>query len=190
MSVAAAEPYSATRAVAALGVLAALGALLHVIKGVVLLAGGPDLPVAPAMLLAFSVGLLGLTDRARGPLGALGAMAASAAALASALALLYQLQGIVPEASDAPNGVRTAYAVATAGVLFGLGLLALAARRDTRVRSPWRWLPLPLAVVWLPLEGGLSALGSSGLGTLLGGLAWLAVAVSIWPGPRLVRTVE
>lgn len=161
-----------------LALCAALGGLLHAVKGAVLLAGGPDLSLVPAMTLLFSIGLLGLFRPSSGALGVAGAVMATVGVLTAVAALGYQLAGIAPEEPGAPLGVRSAYAGTTLAILLGLLLLGIAEWRARGTPMPWRAVPLVVGVVWFPLEA-LTAVAPDGVGLLLAGLAWLAIAPAV-----------
>ena len=169
-----------------LALCAALGGLLHAVKGAVLLAGGPDLSLVPTMTLLFSVGLLGLFRPSGGALGVAGALLAAVGAVTAVAALGYQLAGIAPEEPGSPLGVRLAYAGATVAILLGLLLLGIAEWRGRATPMPWRAVPLAVGVAWFPLEA-LTAVAPDGVGLLLAGLAWTGVGAAIWPDRASVR---
>lgn len=170
-----------------LGLCAALGGLLHAIKGAVLLAAGPDLSLVPVMTLLFSAGLVGLFKRSDGRLGIAGLLMAGLGVVAAVAAVAYQLVDIAPEDPGSPLGVRLAYAVTTAAILVGLLLLGIARWRDRRTPMPWRAVPLTVGIVWFPLEA-LTAVTPDGVGLLLAGMTWVLVGVAIWVLGRRQRT--
>lgn len=161
-----------------LAVAAGLGAALHMVKGSVLLVGGADLSVVPAMSLLFGIGSFGL-HVSRSRLSEAAAAIMSIAIAASLATIGYQLAGHAPEDAGAPVGVDVAYALATLGILLGLLLFASAFRRSRVLEAPWRAIPLVAAIVWFPLEA-LTAVLPDGWGLLCAGGAWMAVAVAIW----------
>lgn len=170
----------------ALGLCAALGGSLHTVKGAVLLAGGPDLSLVPAMTVLFSIGLIGLYRRSQGALGVAGLSMAAVGVMASAAAVAYQVGDIAPEDPGSPLGVRLAYAVTTAAIVLGLLLLGVARWRERGTRMPWRAVPLIVGVVWFPLEA-LVAVTPDGIGLLLAGMTWILVGAAVWQAPRHVH---
>ncbi|MFP5372130.1 MAG: hypothetical protein ACLGI3_15485 [Actinomycetes bacterium] len=169
-----------------LALCAVLGGLLHAIKGAVLLAGGPDLPLVPTMTLLFSIGLFGLLRPSDGALGFAGAVMSAVGVVTAAAALGYQLAGVAPEDPGSPLGVRLAYAGATIAILLGLLLLGIARWRDRATPMPWRAVPLAVGVAWFPLEA-LTAVAPDGVGLFLAGLAWTGVGAAVRPDRAAVR---
>ena len=171
-----------------LGLCAALGGVLHAVKGAVLLAAGPDLSLVPTMTLLFSAGLFGLFKRSDGKLGLAGSVMAAVAVVAALAAIAYQFADIAPEHPGSPLGVRLAYAGTTVAILVGLLLLGFARWRDRRTPMPWRAVPLIVGIVWFPLEA-LAAVAPDGTGLLLAGMAWVLVGVAIGALGRPQRAV-
>ena len=171
-----------------LGLCAALGGLLHAIKGAVLLGAGPDLSLVPTMTLLFSAGLFGLFRRSDGGLGVVGLFMAAVGVVAAIAAVAYQLVDIAPQDPGSPLGVRLAYAGTTLATLVSLLLLGVARWRDRRTPLPWRAVPLIVGVVWFPLEA-LAVVTPDGSGLLLAGMAWVLVGVTVWVLGRPQRTV-
>lgn len=170
-----------------LALCAALGGLLHSVKGAVLLAGGPDLSLVPTMALLFSIGLFGLFRPSAGALGGAGVIIAALGVVTAVAALGYQLAGVAPEEPGSPLGVRAAYAGTTFAILIGLLLLGIAWWRERAAAMSWRAVPLVVGVVWFPLEA-LTAVAPDGVGLLLAGLAWIAVGAAIWRDRASLRT--
>jgi hypothetical protein len=158
---------------------AALGAVLHVLKGVLLIADVTDLGVVPLMGLLFSAGLLGYGRvLARTALVRTAAGVAAFALLCSAAGCAYRLWGWAPELTGAPAGVTVAYVGLTFGIFVSLLLFGVAAARTPDWRAPWRYVPLVAAVAWFPLEG-LTAVLPDGWGLVGAGLGWLAAAAAL-----------
>ena len=172
-----------------LALCAALGGLLHAVKGAVLLGGGPDLSLVPAMTLLFSIGLFGLFRPSEGALGVAGAVMAAVGVGTAVAALGYQLAGIAPEDPGSPLGVRLSYAGTTIAILLGLLLLGTAEWRERATPLPWRAVPLVVGVVWFPLEA-LTAITPDGVGLLLAGLAWTGVGPAIRADRSSVRVTD
>ena len=162
-----------------LGLCAALGGLLHAIKGAVLLAAGPDLSLVPTMTLLFSIGLFGLFERSDGRLGIAGVLMATVGVVAAVAAVAYQVVDIAPEDPGSSLGVRLAYAGTTVAILVSLLLLGTSRWRDGRTPMPWRAVPLIVGIVWFPLEA-LTAVAADGVGLMLAGVAWVLVGVAVW----------
>ena len=177
---------TATAAGPAVALVAAgvLGGLLHALKGAVLVSGGPDLSLVPAMLLLFSLGMLALHQvvAGRGRWARVGSAAAWAGVAFGVASLACQAVGWQPEDAADPVVADVAYAGGTLSILIGLLALGVAWAQEWSILSPWRWVPLVVAVIWFPLEG-LTALTPEGWGMLLAGIAWVAAAVA----PALAR---
>ena len=171
-----------------LGLCAALGGLLHAIKGAVLLGAGPDLSLVPTMTLLFSAGLFGLFRRSDDRFGVAGVVMAAVGVVAAIAAVAYQLVDIAPEDPGSPLAVRLAYAGTTVAILVSLLLLGVARWRDRQTPMPWRAVPLIVGVVWFPLEA-LAAVTPDGTGLLLAGMAWVLVGVTVWVLGRPQRAV-
>lgn len=170
------------------------GGLLHAIKGAVLIGGGPDLSLVPAMITLFGAGLfvfaLLLPRRGRATKPVAAALAALAA-VAGVVSLIYQVGGTAPEEPSAPAGVKIAYAAGTFGILVTLLMLGVTTARERALPGAWRHVPLVIAVIWFPLEA-LTAVLPDGWGLLLAGLSWIPIGYCIYllgePGPK--RTSE
>lgn len=160
-----------------LAVAGILGGLLHLGKGVVLLAGGPDLSFVPAMLVLFSLGLLALHERlnATGGWAVSGLVTAWAATGFGLASVACQVAGWQPENAADPVAADIAYGGATVAIFIGLLLLGIAWARDRSIDHPWRIVPLVVGIVWFPLEG-LTAVLPDGWGLALAGLTWVVAA--------------
>lgn len=156
-----------------------LGGLLHTTKGAVLVAGGPDLSLVPAMTFLFAFGLLGLCPSLKGraaTMGLIGCVFVLLALASAAVSLLYLTLGIAPEDEGAPLLVKVTYASATGGIFVGLLLLGAATTRAGKLGKGWKWLPLAVGIAWFPLEG-LTGVLPDGWGLMLAGLTWLVVGM-------------
>lgn len=156
-----------------------IGGFLHFLKGGVLLAGGPDLSLVPAMLLFFGLGMvaLGQTVTARDGWARAGSALAWAAAAFGIASLGCQLAGWQPEDPADPVVADIAYAGGTLAIFAGLILLGVAWARDHTIALPWRLAPLAVGIVWFPLEA-LTAVLPDGWGLMLAGLTWIVAALT------------
>lgn len=153
------------------------GGFLHFLKGVVLLWGGPDLSLVPAMLLLFGLGLVALHRRvsSSGGWARAGFVMAWAAASLGLASVGCQLAGWQPEDPADPVIADVAYGGGTLAVFVGLLLLGIAWARDQTIPLPWRLVPLAVGIVWFPLEA-LTAVLPDGWGLTLAGLTWIVAA--------------
>ena len=156
-----------------------VGGFLHSLKGLVLLFGGPDLSLVPAMLLLFGLGMVALRRSvSRNDGWARTGLTLSWLAAAFGVASLgCQLAGWQPEDPSDPVIADVAYSGGTLSILVGLLVLGVAWARDPTIPQPWRLVPLLVGIVWFPLEA-LTAVLPDGWGLLLAGLSWIVAALT------------
>lgn len=156
-----------------------IGGFLHFLKGVVLLWGGPDLSLVPAMLLLFGLGLVALHRRVSPNDGwaRAGFIMAWVAAAFGVASVGCQLAGWQPEDPADPVIADIAYGGGTLAIFVGLLLLGIAWARDQAIPLPWRLVPLAVGIVWFPLEA-LTAVLPDGSGLMLAGLSWVVAALT------------
>lgn len=156
-----------------------VGGFLHVLKGVVLFGGGPDLSLVPAMLLLFGLGLVSLHRRvsSTGRWARVGLVVAWAAAAFGLASVGCQLAGWQPEDPADPVVADVAYGGGTFAIFVALLLLGTAWARDHTIALPWRLVPLAAGILWMPLES-LTAVLPDGWGLMLAGLAWVFAALA------------
>ncbi len=180
----------ATRPPVPLVVAGIAGGLLHSLKGLVLLLGGPDLSLVPAMLLLFGLGMVALHRRVSPGSGwaRTGLVMAWGTAAFGVASLVCQFAGWQPEDPSDPVVADIAYDGGTLTILVGLILLGVAWARDPTIPTPWRLVPLIVGIVWFPLEA-LTAVLPDGWGLLLAGLTWVVAASTpvLATGPRSSR---
>ncbi|MEA2001867.1 MAG: hypothetical protein U9N84_08295 [Actinomycetota bacterium] len=175
------------------GVLVSLGAAMMFTKGVLLAVTGHDRSLVPWFGLFASVGfavaalaLWRSVDRGRW-LAAVGAVAANLSLVGSVVAVGYLLSGTIPESDNASAAVGGSYVVLTAGVVVALVSLGIVILMNRVLAGRWRWLPLGLIVVQLPIFIVAGAVGdglgspdlTDGLGLMLTGVAWMTLGYAL-----------
>jgi len=175
------------------GALVGAGAAMILAKGVLLILTGDDRSLVPwfALLTSAGFGLAAIVlwrraDRWRW-LTWLGGTGAAVGFLAAVVAVLYLVTGTIPESPGAPDLVGITYGVSSAGVAVALLTLGIVIVRNRSLGGSWRWLPVGLIVVQLPIfivaEAVGVAIGSvdltDGLGLALTGAAWMLLGYAI-----------
>lgn len=162
-------------------------------KGLLLSATGHDRSLVPWFGLFASVGfavaavaLWRSIDRGRW-LVAVGAVAADVGVVGSVVAVGYLLTGTIPESDNASAAVGGSYVVLTVGIVVALVSLGIVILMNRVLAGRWRWLPLGLIVVQLPIFVVAGAIGDSlglpdltdGLGLMLTGVAWMTLGYAL-----------
>ena len=170
---------AADRATIPLVVAGVVGGFLHFLKGVVLVGGGPDLSLVPAMLLLFGVGLFAFSRRVSPNDGwaRAGAITAWVAAAFGVASVGCQFADWQPEDPADPVMADIAYGGGTLAIFVGLLLFGIAWAREQTIPLPWRLVPLAVGIVWFPLEG-LTLFLPDGWGLVLAGLSWVVAALT------------
>jgi hypothetical protein len=175
------------------GALVGAGAAVILAKGVLLNLTGDDRSLVPWFGLLASTGLgLAAIDLRRTAerwrwLTSLGGTGAAVGVLSAGVAVLYLVTGTIPESPGAPNLVGLAYAVFSAGAAVALLSLGILIVRNRSLEGLWRWLPVGLIVVQLPIFIVADAVGvgvgsedlTDGLGLALTGAAWMLLGYAM-----------
>lgn len=175
------------------GLLVAAGAVAMVVKGVLLVVTGNDRSLVPWFGLFTSLGfvlaavaLWRSVQRLRW-LSALGGVAALTGAAAAAVAVGYLITGTIPESEGAPSAVAASYAILAAGAFLSLLSLGIVIAANRSLSGWWRWLPLGLLAVQMPIFIVAGAIGNGvgsedvtdGLGLALTGGAWMLLGYAL-----------
>lgn len=177
----------------AAGALVALGALMLVVKGLLLMITDNDRSLVPwfASLSGAGLAVAGWWHwrsverfRAASLVATILALVGVAAAVVS---VGYLVTGTIPETDGAPAAVGASYAVAAAGAFLGLLMLGIVVARNRSLVGWWRWFPIALFplqfVVFAVSEEIGSGTGSEnvtdGLGLALTGALWLLLGYAL-----------
>lgn len=180
------------------GVLVGVGAALMLIKGIVLIVTDNDRSLVPWFGLFASVGFvvaavaLWRSVRRLRWLSALGGLAALVGVAASVVAIGYLITGTIPESGNAPSSVGASYVALTIGVFLSLLMLGIVIAVNRSLSGWWRWLPLGLLAVQLPIFIVAGAIGdgvgseevADGLGLALTGAAWILLGYGVTRQPH------
>ena len=183
------------------GFLIAAGAAAMAVKGVLRTVTGDDRSLVPWFglltclgFVVVAVALWRSVQRLRW-LVALGGLVALIGAGAAVVAVVYLITGTIPESDGAPSAVGASYAVLSAGAFISLLSLGIVIAANRSLSGWWRWLPLGLLAVQMPIfivagaigEGVGSEVVTDGLGIALTGAAWMLLGYAIAkhsPGPE------
>lgn len=175
------------------GLLVAAGAVAMAIKGVLLVVTGNDRSLVPWFGLLTSLGfvlaavaLWRSVQRLRW-LSALGGVAALTGVAAAVVAVGYLITGTIPESEGAPSAVGASYAILAAGAFLSLLSLGIVIAANRSLSGCWRWLPLGLVAVQMPIFIVAGAIGdgvgsedvTDGLGLALTGAAWMLLGYAL-----------
>jgi hypothetical protein len=111
----------------------------------------------------------------------LGGLAALIGAGAAVVAVVYLITGTIAESDGAPSTVGASYAIMAAGTYIALLILGIVIAANRSLSGWWRWLPLGLLAVQMPIfivagaiaEGIGSEDVADGLSLVLTGAAWM-----------------
>jgi hypothetical protein len=180
------------------GVLVAVGALMMLAKGVLLIATENDRSLVPWFglftALGFTVAAVALwrsATRLRW-LTAVGGMLALAGVVASSVAIIYLVTGTIPESEDAPGAVGGSYIALSAGAFLALLALGIVMAANRSLAGRWRWLPLGVLAAQFPIFIVAGAIGDTigsetvtdGLGLALTGAAWILLGYALTRQPN------
>jgi hypothetical protein len=120
-------------------------------------------------------------------LAALGGLAALIGAGAAVVAVVYLITGTIPESDGAPSAVGASYAIMAAGTFIALLILGIVIAANRSLSGWWRWLPLGLLAVQMPIfivagaiaEGAGSEDVADGLSLVFTGAAWILLGYAI-----------
>jgi hypothetical protein len=175
------------------GLLVAAGAVAMAIKGVLLVVTGNDRSLVPWFGLLTSLGfvlaavaLWRSVQRLRW-LSALGGVAALTGVAAAAVAVGYLITGTIPESEGAPSAVGASYAILAAGAFLSLLSLGIVIAANRSLSGWWRWLPLGLVAVQMPIFIVAGAIGdgvgsedvTDGMSLALTGAAWMLLGYAL-----------
>jgi hypothetical protein len=175
------------------GLLVAAGAVVMAIKGVLLVVTGNDRSLVPWFGLLTSLGfvlaavaLWRSVQRLRW-LSALGGVAALTGVAAAAVAVGYLITGTIPESEGAPSAVGASYAILAAGAFLSLLSLGIVIAANRSLSGWWRWLPLGLVAVQMPIFIVAGAIGdgvgsedvTDGMSLALTGAAWMLLGYAL-----------
>lgn len=175
------------------GLLVAAGAVAMAIKGVLLVVTGNDRSLVPWFGLLTSLGfvlaavaLWRSVQRLRW-LSALGGVAALTGVATAAVAVGYLITGTIPESEGAPSAVGASYAILAAGAFLSLLSLGIVIAANRSLSGWWRWLPLGLVAVQMPIFIVAGAIGdgvgsedvTDGMSLALTGAAWMLLGYAL-----------
>ncbi len=166
------------------GLAAMLGGMMWVVKGGVIMLGGPDPNLFDVAQLFFALGMLGLHARlaGRGGLpGRIGGLLAYVAVALSAVNAPYSLF-FAEDGPQPPFPFNVTYFAGALAVFVGLTFLGIAAWRKEALPPRWRSLPLAIGLsallpVWILVPIHLE------LPIVVLGLAWMLGYV-LWSESR------
>ena len=179
------------------GVLVAVGALMMLAKGVLLIATDNDRSLVPWFglftALGFTAAAIALwrsTTRLRW-LSVVGGAFALVGVIGSLVAIIYLVTGTIPESENAPAAVGASYIALSAGSFLALLALGIVIAANRSLAGRWRWLPLGLLAAQFPIFIIAGAVGESigsetvtdGLGLALTGAAWILLGYALTRQP-------
>ena len=179
------------------GVLVALGALMMLAKGLLLIATDNDRSLVPWFglftalgFIAAAIALWRSAIRLRW-LSAVGGALALVGVVASLVAIIYLVTGTIPESDNAPSAVGASYIALSAGGFLALLALGIVIATNRSLAGQWRWVPLGLLAVQFPIFIIAGAVGDTigsesltdGLGLALTGAAWMLLGYALTRQP-------
>jgi len=162
-----------------------LGGAFWVVKGGVILLGGPEPELFVIAQLFFALGVLGLHARLAGRGGApgrIGGFLAYVAVLLSAINAPYSLF-LAEDGPETPFPFNLTYFVAALAIFVGLVFLGIATWQEKALPSRWRFLPLGIGLSGL-LPVWVLALIHLELPIVVLGLAWTLLGYILWAERR------
>lgn len=164
------------------GLAAVLGGVMWVIKGGVIILGGPDPNLFILAQPFFALGLLGLYARLAGHGGwprKVGGLLAYVALALSTVNAPYSL--FAEDGPQTPFPFNATYFAASLAIFMGLVLVGAATLRTGTLPPRWRILPLVIGLSAL-LPIWVLALVHLELPVVLLGLGWMLLGYLLWSG--------
>lgn len=163
------------------GLAAVVGGVMWVIKGGLIMLGGPDLDLLIPAQPFFAVALVTLHAHLGGHdgrLGRIGGLLAYLAVAMSAINAPYSLF-FAEDGPQTPFPFNVTYFAASLAIFVGLVLLGIAALRAGILSPRWRVLPLVIGLLAL-LPVWVLAFVHLELPVVVLGLAWVLLGYALW----------
>ncbi len=163
------------------GLVAILGGAMWVVKGGLIMLGGPDPDLFIPAQLFFALGLLGLHTQLAGRggrLGRIGGVLAYAAVALSTVNTAYSTL-FAEDGPQTPFPFNITYGAAALAIFIGLVLLGIAALRTNVLPGHWRNLPLIVGLAGL-LPVWVLAFIHLEVPVVVLGVGWMLVGYVLW----------
>ncbi len=163
------------------GLATILGGAMWVVKGGLIMLGGPDPDLFIPAQLFFALGLLGLHTQLAGRggrLGRIGGVLAYAAVALSAGNAAYSAL-FAEDGSQTPFPFNITYGAGALAIFIGLVLLGIAASRTKALPGHWRTLPLIVGLAAL-LPVWVLALIHLEVPVVVLGVGWMLLGYALW----------
>ena len=181
------------------GVAAMLGGAMWIVKGGLVILGGPDPDLFIPAQLFFALGLLGLHIQLAGRGGRLGSIGGFLTYTAVASSIINTPYSVVfaEDGTQAPFPFNITYGVSALAIFIGLVFLGIAALRVGALPGRWRTLPLIVGLagllpIWvlafIHLEIPVVVLGVGWI--LIGYVLWAEKGETLWQPARGRRISE
>ena len=163
------------------GLVTILGGAMWVVKGGLIMLGGPDPDLFVPAQLFFALGLLGLHTQLAGRGGRLGRIGGFLAYLAVALSTVNAAYSafFAEDGPQTPFPFNITYGVSALAIFIGLVLLGIAALRADALPGRWRTLPLIVGLSAL-LPVWILAFIHLEVPVVVLGVAWVLIGYVRW----------
>ena len=165
------------------GLAALLGGAMWVVKGGLIMLGGPDPNLFVPAQLFFALGLLGLHTRLAKRGGRLGRIGGGLAYAAVALSMVNTPYSVffAERGPQTPFPFNVTYFLASLAIFIGLVFLGIAALRANVLPGRWRILPLIVGLSAL-LPVWVLAFIHLEVPVVVLGVAWVLIGYVLWSG--------
>jgi hypothetical protein len=163
------------------GLVAILGGAMWVVKGGLIMLGGPDPDLFIPAQLFFALGLLGLHTQLAGRGGRLGSIGGVLAYAAVALSTVNGAYSVLfaEDEPQTPFPFNITYGAAALAIFIGLVLLGIAALRANALPGRWRTLPLIVGLAALLPVWVLSFIHLE-VPVVVLGVGWILLGYALW----------
>ena len=165
------------------GLAAILGGAMWIVKGALIMLGGPDPDLFIPAQLFFALGLLTLYKQLAGRggrLGRIGGVFAYAVVALSAVNAAYSAL-FAEDGPQTPFPFNITYGAAALAIFIGLVLLGIATLRANALPGHWRTLPLIVGLVAL-LPVWVLAFIDLEVPVVVLGVGWMLLGYALWAG--------
>ncbi len=163
------------------GAVAMLGGVMWVVKGGLIMLGGPDPDLFIPAQLFFALGLLGLHIRLAGRGGRLGRIGGLLAYAAVASSIINTPHSVIfaEDEAQTPFPFSITYAVSALVIFIGLLFLGIAALREEALPRRWRTLPLIVGLAGLLPIWALAFIHLE-IPVVVLGVGWILIGYVLW----------